>query len=352
MLAHRLINYTVDLLNNQQISGWAFSKLRTKKPVKLQFHLDQVFIGETVADRFRNDLKEKDIHPDGRCGFTFFFPPETEFSRYSYLNIFCGGSKPICRFPTKTIPYIFKQTLPRIFFMHIPKTAGTSFNGFVQHRYPVGSTATHIESLPDSHYPELVKQKSYLAGHFRIESIKRRFDLRSFSLYTILRQPHRHLHSSLNWLRGIAAHPKSGSFLKHPSYIQHLGTELNHPNLDIEHILRSLAAHPKEFELELFDNRQTRHFLDYKPHRIKEDDLDQALENFKLFSEIGLTEQYEAFVQRFCSTHNLPFIKQAAPLNRSRFKPLYDADEPEMQEIVHPLVQFDLRLYEAARSLH
>ncbi len=351
MLAHRLINYAVDRLNNQQISGWAFSKLRTNKPVRLQFYLDHSFIGETVADNFRKDLKEQKIHPDGTCGFYFHFPPETDFTTFTNLYIFCGGSKPICTFPAETIPDIFTENLPKILFMHIPKTAGTSFNGFVQQRYPAGTTAIHIESVPASNYPDLIKQRSYLAGHFRIETIKQHFDLNSFSLYTILRQPHRHLHSNFNWLRGIAANPESSAFLKHPDYIQNLGTQLHLQNTNIKHILQSLVAHPKQFELELFDNRQTRHFLDYKPHRVSEKDLEQALENFKLFSEIGLTEQYESFVQRFCTTHELPFIKQATVLNRSKFRPLYDVNEPEMQRLLNPLVRFDLRLYEMAQSL-
>ncbi|MEE4167086.1 MAG: hypothetical protein V2I35_13875 [Desulfocapsaceae bacterium] len=351
MLEHRLKNYAVDLLNNQQIRGWVFNKLRTRQPVHLKFYLDKVFIGETVADTIRKDLKDQRIHPDGRCGFHFQFPSDTDFSRYSQLRIFTGGSKPLCTFATEAIPDVFSSDPPRIFFMHIPKTAGTSFNGFIRQRYPADTTAIHIESIPSSGYPDLIKQKRYLAGHFRIETIKQHFDLNLFSLFTILRRPQAHLHSNLNWLRGIAAHPENKHFLDHPDHIQALGLKLNHSKNSIGDILGSLVSNLKGLEIEMFDNRQTRHFLDYKPERVTEKDLQQALENLKLFSGIGLTEAYEPFVKQFCNTYNLRFIKQVVPLNTSKYRPLYNVNDSGMHDILRPLIEYDLRLYETARQL-
>jgi len=352
MFTNRFVHYAIDFINSERVSGWAFLKIKKRHPLALKFYLDKDYLGEISADESRQDLKDQSLHPDGQCGFTFTFPTGTDFSGSKYLHIYGSDGKPFCSVAAETIPQIFSDNLPKILFMHIPKTAGTSFNSYVRQRYPDGSTAIHIESLPAGTYGDLVKEKSYLAGHFRVETLRNQFDLPSFSLYTILRQPHRHLHSSFNWLRGAAASPKGSSFLNHPDYMQNLGNKLNNPNTDMKTTLKSLVSDLDGMEVELYDNRQTRHFLDYRPARVTEKDLERALENFSLFTDIGVTERYDAFLERFCKRYQLPFFKQEMPLNRSKYRKLYDVDDLEMQEILHPLVDYDLRLYEAALSLH
>jgi hypothetical protein len=351
MFTNRLSKYAIDLVNNQQIRGWVFHTLRKTKPVTLQFYLDHDYIGEVLSSEFREDLKAQMIHPDGRCGFQFLFPPDTDFGSYTNLHIFCGGSKPLCTLSTETIPDIFMGDLPRIFFMHIPKTAGTSFNAFAQQRYPAKTTAVHIEAIPTSCWSALADTKSYLAGHVRLETIRNHFDLNTFDLYTILRQPHRHLHSHFNWIRGIASDPQSSFFQKHPDCIQALGTQLVRPKTTIKITLAHLISGLNGFELDFFDNVQTRYFLDYRPERVTEVDLERALNNFKLFTAIGLTEEYDGFTRQFCTTYKLPLLKQEMPLNKSKHKRLYDINDPEMQTILHPLVEYDLHLYEAAQSI-
>jgi hypothetical protein len=84
---------------------------------------------------------------------------------------------------------------------------------------------------------------------------------------------------------------------------------------------------------------------------VTEADLERALNNFKLFTAIGLTEKYDDFTKQFCGTHKLPLLKQELPLNTSKHKRLYNVNDPEMQTALHPLVEFDLRLYEAAQSI-
>ena len=349
MFLNRLYHYSIDLVNRERVSGWIYGRFYKKRPIPLTFYLDQTEVGKTIADQYRQDMKEQLLHPDGRCGFNFTFPEDLDFDNYSKLIICRDGSRPLCSIGVESIPDIFTTTLPRVFFIHIPKTAGTSFNSFVRQRYPDGSTATHIESLPPSDYDSLRKEKYYLAGHFRIETFKEYFDPNQFQLYTIIRQPHRHLHSNFNWLRGGAERPDGDSFRSHPDYIQDLGINLGKSDANIRKIMTQLVSNPTDFESELFDNRQTRHFLSHKPQKVTEADLKEAIENLKLFTDIGLTEDYEGFLKRFCKRHGLTYIKQKVPLNRSKYQKLYDIEDPEMQQILDPLIKYDLRLYEAAR---
>ncbi len=79
------------------------------------------------------------------------------------------------------------------------------------------------------------------------------------------------------------------------------------------------------------DNCQTRYFLDYRPERVTEADLERALNNFKRFTAIGLTEEYDDFTKQFCGTHKLPLLKQELPLNTSKHERLYNVNDPEMR---------------------
>lgn len=63
---------TVDALDNVIIAGWAKS-IHHNRPVKIEIYLSKVLHKVLVADLFRPDLKEKGIHPDGRCGFVYHF---------------------------------------------------------------------------------------------------------------------------------------------------------------------------------------------------------------------------------------------------------------------------------------
>ena len=351
MLINHFFSCSFDILNRERLSGWIYRRFNKTRPVFLNIYLDTFRVGDILADGYRQDLMTQGLHPNGRCGFNFIFPKDIDIGHYSYLRICDHKGRQIYACPTNAIPDIFRDELPRIFFMHIPKTAGTSFNTFIRQHYPDGLVSTHIESLPESKYPELVREKCFLGGHFRLETLLKNFDPDNYCLYTIIRNPHRHLHSNLNWLRGGLTRPADEVFRNYPQNLQEFGRKLGSAHLDVKSTLGTIVNNLSEFECELFDNRQTRHFLDYKPLRVGQEDLEQAIINLRLFTDVGLTEKYEEFLKRFCLRHDLKYIKQESLYNRSRFRALYDITEVEMQRLLEPLVAYDLQLYEAAAEI-
>ena len=68
---------TVDLIDRTTISGWAKSVHHTR-PVTIEIYINQSLHAETLADKFRIDLQEKGIHPDGVCGFVYHFDKNIE----------------------------------------------------------------------------------------------------------------------------------------------------------------------------------------------------------------------------------------------------------------------------------
>jgi len=348
MFENQRTRHAVDIVNTLGISGWALFRIFQSRKVHLQFYLDETPVGETPAENFRQDLLDHGLHKDGHCGFEFTFKKAIDTSAFKYLHIYCGGRKPLRSIPAGSIPQVFPEKLPKVFFMHIPKTAGTSFNTFVQQRYPSKSTAIHIQAIGREKYQDLFQKNRYLAGHLRLEQILDLINPDDYDLLTILRKPYRHLHSHLNWVRGVAANPKVGFFDNHPECIRKLGSKLHKGKDSIPEIVSSLVSNLDGFEIDFFDNCQTRYFLDYRPDRVTESDFKNAVHNFKYFKKIGLTEKYDQFVEEFCDIYNLSHTRQEEPLNRSKHTRLYNPEDEEMKERLEPLVQYDLLLYDAA----
>lgn len=60
----------IDVFNPTKISGWVFEKDSEDSVEVVLKHNDNI-IAKTVADMHRKDLKEKQMHPTGNCGFIF-----------------------------------------------------------------------------------------------------------------------------------------------------------------------------------------------------------------------------------------------------------------------------------------
>ena len=50
-------------------------------------------------------------------------------------------------------------------------------------------------------------------------------------------------------------------------------------------------------------------------------------------------------MNQFVKLHKLQKIEKSKQLNRSKSEPLYDVADPQVREILQPLVGYDLRLY-------
>ena len=344
---NRFARYAIDIVNSRYISGWCFNLLRKKKPVKLRFYADNRKLGEIVAKRYREDLQSYRLHPNGLCGFEFQYPKDINIRNYRYITLYLNNSKkPVYRVATDQIPIVIENDLPKLFFMHIPKTAGTSFNTFARSCFPCDKTMIHIESEGKATYPLLEREKTYLSGHLSIQKIKESFDVSKFDLHTLIREPYSHLHSHLRWVKRLGADRKSGFFRKHHKTIHDISIKLNETDLTTEDNLHMLVDNLSGIELDFFDNLQTRYFLDYRPEKVEIPDFDNAKKNIPLFKSIGLTEKYPQFIQNFCNFYEIKNIdKPSSPLNKSAYRKLFDYDDPEVRSILAPLVKADLLLY-------
>ncbi|MCG6931092.1 MAG: hypothetical protein LJE64_11105 [Desulfofustis sp.] len=357
---------SIDHVNANYISGWCFNRFRKQAVVVLQCYRKDQLIGESRADKFREDLKALGIHPSGRCGFEFIFEAKGWSDPAQPLSIRAkGSSSDLVSLPLnddrgagdaivwKYLKWAFKRRPAAgktVVFMHIPKTAGTSFNTLAQAMYPKRSTITHIELRPHSQYAEFSDRYRYVSGHVRAGILKRCFASQRSEFYTIVREPYAQLHSHLKWLIHTAVSRDENYFRTSNQVIYSLGQRLSRVDFSSSISLSRFVETLSDIEAAFLDNVQTRYFLDDQPARVNVHDLDSAVENLKIFRLIGLTEDYEAFVTRFKQFNRLKASPESGRMNISRSSDLFDYQQDDLRAILKPLVWADLELYEVVKT--
>ncbi len=301
-------------------------------------------MGATLANQKRSDLQAHGRHPSGYCGFTFSMPEIYSRMQKRDISIMVNNDhKPLVIVPANRITTVLKNPLPHVLFMHIPKTAGTSFNTFATGYFSPENAITHIEH--ENRYASLKKKYNYIAGHLPMRRLKKFFNLSQFDLYTILREPYSHLHSHLNWVQAILDKPKSGFCLQHHPVVLDMARKIRGINLNKPDAVHAFVQGLSGAELEFFDNCQTRYFLDYHPQKVKSYDLDNARQNLKQFQKIGITEQYRKFTRDFCRQYDAIHCEQTIIHNKAKNKALFDRDDQAIRRALYPLVKIDLQLY-------
>ncbi len=350
----------IDRASSRYLSGWCFHRLHSNRPVELECCFEENVLATATANLFREDLRELNVHPSGRCGFEMVLLQQC-YPAGSFLTIRVKGSATALQhIPTDSFDpsrrNLLRENLHKlwpaaqkgkpILFMHIPKTAGTSFNTFAIAAFPDGQSISHIELINTARYPELQSKYLYISGHLPIGALKENFQLDGVDLYTIIREPYAQLHSHLKWLIQTAYDQNDNYFRNDNPAVLELGTSLASIDFHQPQAIESFISQMGDLEAAFLDNMQLRYFLDNPPRRTATSDLATAKENALLFKQIGLTEQYSRFTAGFAQAHSLARQARTFQLNRSHSNPLFDIQSLEIRQALKPLVSLDLQLYE------
>lgn len=349
MIAAKLYRFSIDKLNGRFISGWCFNRLIKTRPVSIVAAADDLVLGRFTNHTYRKDLIEEKLHPSGICGFDCNFPVDFDPRSHSKFHLYFDSfNSPVATIDCSEIELLQPTVTAPICFMHIPKTAGSSFNAFARECFSADQFYTHLERLDDGDRKDVLKQARYLAGHLPLLELARIVDLNRYKLYAILREPYSHLHSHLNYLKGVRQGSSLESYYgyRHNQTIKTLSDTLNHIDFEALEEIKSFVAGISSYQLDFFDNIQTRYFLDYRPERVTQKDLDRACDNISRFSLVGLTEGYDQFLEVVCRTIGIPTRSQDLQSNKSDYYHLFDHSDGDIKTAFLPLVHYDLKLYE------
>ena len=295
---------SIDRVNASYISGWCFHRFYQNRTIVLQCFQNGELMAEAEASMFREDLKTLAIHATGKCGFELIpdRPDDFDLSKPISICLKEKGTKLTDISPAgvvdepkniyhkvKTLITKSKNSQQKVVFMHVPKTAGTSFNTLAQELYPRGTTISHIELLPEAGYRTLAQDHTYISGHLRFGQLKQYFGTDDVAFYTILREPYAQLQSHLKWLIQTAVNPDDRYFKTTNPIIYNLGIKLGQVVFGDIDSLSDFVNSLGPLEAAFIDNLQTRYFLDQQPARIESQDIDIAVANsrsFKLCSSV------------------------------------------------------------------
>lgn len=354
---------SIDRAKANYISGWCFYRFARLKKVDLELYLGEKLIAETKAEIFREDLQALGVHPTGECGFEMIFDHQLDIAADAYLELRSKHSRiPLAKIAINGFvvqePMRLKQwfrllsSKSSIIFMHIPKTAGTSFNILAQSILSRDGFVSHAELINNTKIPELQKTNRYISGHIRIGLIKKYFALDKAALYTIIREPYAHLNSHMNWLITTYASSDDNYFKYNNPIIYDIGRDLSKYDFTSIENLHHFVHDISELHSAFFDNMQTRYFLDNEINSVNRQHLTEAKANLKLFTLVGLTEDYATFVQDFMETNGFKIPQLDKKLNISKSSPLFDDHNKTVREILYPLVRFDLELYRHIKQMN
>ena len=103
-----------------------------------------------------------------------------------------------------------------LYFLHVPKTAGSAFTRMLDDAFPVGTRvpAEYFAGLGGRPLAEALRDRGLLAGHFGLRPL----ELAPLETVTILREPAARAWSHFRYMREHGHQHTFESFLAHPLY--------------------------------------------------------------------------------------------------------------------------------------
>jgi hypothetical protein len=226
-----------------------------------------------------------------------------------------------------------KKAKSKIFFVHIPKTGGSTVIDAIGKAYPNSLQAHHIEGvlvdgILGSHYENF----HFMSGHLPYTSAYHSMvNPNDFNFISVIRQPIRQFYS-------VISYTKEQNIKRIPGVLIETYYRLN--ALSLEDFLCSMS----EFEMNFFTNPQSRTLSGI--YDVESLPLDQLYEIINSqFALLGTTENLGTFLTKASEMFNLGKIPLNLVVNRTKKKiPLLSENSPAFTQLENMLA-VDIEIY-------
>ena len=242
-----------------------------------------------------------------------------------------------------------------ILFLHIPKTAGSSFNNFLSEiskenviNYARGSAAGYVDNFSLEYFKNKKNIEIY-SGHFVFSE-----ECKKFQIFTLLRSLEGYFFSNLYYQYFYNYRVKSLNQKNLDHIIKKNNFKLTlkiNDYLEIIKLLHNNNIVSNCFTKTLAGIRYEKFFYCKYDNKIDEEDYQKALSNIKYFKLIGMSENFDIFIKNFLSIYKFK-IESYTNLNISN----YDKDfileiKKKTSKNIIKYNNFDFRLINEIKNL-
>ena len=245
-----------------------------------------------------------------------------------------------------------------LFFVHIPKTSGSSWNTSLAAAYGTNNFHEHGEhALPrllDGRDPSIMADG--VSGHIPVNNWRRYPGTKPYGLITVLRDPWARLVSHLNWIdrfnhgKTLDGHGAQGE------KIAHVAGLIAQTDFENRASLKNLLDHTHDKgQFSAFDNLQVRMLFwgNGKPMdgSVTNATTTAALRGLRQFAGFGFCEDGDVFLNQVMASLG---VAAPAPLPHDNRGPLkrVRTDMHIARDVLNPWVVQDAVLYRRARALN
>lgn len=244
---------------------------------------------------------------------------------------------------------------PRVFFMHIAKTAGSYVNAMIAAAYEPDAVDVHIERYPMRQNVQRISGRSFVSGHVYLNNWKRIDPHDEFLRVTVLRNPYNQLASHILWLDHYNLPEFADECRRLDPETRQLVSWIGGLDLSDLGQLDDLLTKLPAKGIQYFDNCQSRYFIAGhedgpaidEPISLKHRPLLARMAGELDF--IGLAEHMQDAVRVLSSSLGLKLDYQEEIANPARSARSINVSSPEVRDILRKRIMLDLWIYEAAR---
>lgn len=243
----------------------------------------------------------------------------------------------------------------KFFYLHIPKTAGSSLNTFLQAQFKHEQCLTHIESQNVFQSDERIQEIdnfNLLSGHIPLPQMQYKYKVfEQRIVMATFRIPIEHVVSHISWVRKLGDSGEEKRLKQHSPEIQKLVKRLIVTDLSNPHKIKELIAWLEKENLFLFHNTQTKYLSGGNSANFEPSSIDQAIMNLKKIDFVGITERLEEYMSMLCFYLGWNFDqKETISENVNPNNYGLDIRNNEIVDSLQPLIKWDQVIYKLARE--
>lgn len=263
------------------------------------------------------------------------------------------GGKPAA---PRATPFTPKGDRPPLFFLHIPKTSGSSINAFLSSLYGAQNFIRHAEyrlpKLVSGGEPTLAVDA--VSAHVPLCRWRLLPGTDAYARVTILRDPWARLVSHINWVdRFNHGEPLPGGVTA-PAVARVVATMAETDFEDESSLLHLMQVVAEEPHFTAFDNMQVRMLLTVGGPRatfrtLQPTDAQEALQELAQFAVVGICEDQSRFQSALMDMLDIQAV--VTPLHENPGQKLaIQRDNAVARAVLAPWYALDQELYDGVRA--